>query len=68
MNVAMFLWPSSISFSQTTCLWAPSCFIIENHWNLCASYHWSMCNYDNNIGFVDVEVKLWHFCLSHQFH
>ncbi len=34
----------------------------KNHGNLCVSYHWKVCNYDNNIWPVDVKVKVWHIC------
>ncbi len=26
------------------------------------------CKYDSNVWFMDVNVKLWHFCLDRQFH
>jgi hypothetical protein len=46
-----YLWSSSISFSQTTCLWTPSCYVIIKYQNLCYSYHWLLCNMTTTFDF-----------------
>ncbi len=52
-NSVPSLWSNTISISKITCSWVSSFFVIENHGGGCASYHWLICNCDNNFWLVD---------------
>jgi hypothetical protein len=65
---ASSLWSSTISILEIGYSWTSSCFVTNNHGDLCVSYHWSMCNYDGNFWPMDVINKLWYFCFGCQSH
>jgi len=62
------IWSRTIFILEITCLKTFSYYVIEDHGNVCVSYHWLVCNYDNNFWLVDVKVKLWHLYFGCQFH